>query len=394
MKSLFTQKTEKLQALLSDVSELKRELKLRKNARIVLKNYQKGIDWAPFPMVALLVVNEQCNQRCLVCDVGRRVESSYYYTRHFKGKGVMSQETFRAVVDSVKKRDSELWFLATEPLLYPHLFWAIDYAANCGVVTQLTTNGYLLPEKAEELVQRGIKRICLSIDGYCAEQHDYIRGCPGSYERVMSGLVKLVEAKRRMGRKTPAIFVNTVINQWNFDSLTRIVRSLVDYEIDGINLAHLQFLTQEAARAHNERFGQFPVSARNVSLCGREKIDPHILYGQMQAVKAEYKGLRVTQVPDLKTVEDFRRYYREPDKYIEGYRICYMPWRYPHILADGDVVVNYECFSKPLGNINRESLADIWNGEGFRSFRAFIRKQGGSTQACWRCPMISCGYKL
>lgn len=394
MKSLFAQKLEKLKTLVSDVSELKREFKLRRNARIVLKNYQEDIDQAPFPMVVLLVVNEHCNQRCLVCDVGRQIESSYYYNHYFKGKGVMSQETFKAIIDSVKKKDSELWFLATEPLMYPHLFWAIDYASSYKVVTQLTTNGYLLPENAQRIVQSGIKRVCLSIDGYYARQHDYIRGCAGSYGRVIAGLEKLIEFKKRMGKKKPAIFINTVINQWNFDSLTKIVKSLIGYEIDGINLSHFQFLGQEMADAHNSHFRQFPVSARNVSHCDREKIDPHILYDQMQAVKNNYKGLRITQAPALKTIDDFKRYYQQPDKYIEGYRICYMPWRYPHILANGDVVVNYECFSKSLGNVNRENLEAIWNGEGFQDFRSLIRKQGGSTQACWRCPMISCGYKL
>ena len=394
MKTLFRHKLEKLLPLLTNFTELRREMCIRLNAMRVAKGYQQGKTTASFPRVVLLVVNEYCNQRCRICDIGRRDESSFYYRKHFKDKGVMSRETFKAVINSIKDNKTELWLLATEPLLYPDLFWAIKHAASYGLDLQLTTNGYLLPEMADRLVEAGLKRVSLSIDGHCAKIHDYIRGCSGTHQRVMSGLKKLIDAKKRLKTKRPYIYVNTAISQWNFDSLEKIVELLHPYDIEGIVLSHLQFLTEEMALEHSRVHKEFPITGRNILNIDRRMINPDVLYRQLVEIGKKYKKYRINTTPDLKTIEEIRRYYFQPQKSMEGYSICYMPWRYPHILANGDVVVNYECFNTPMGNINKQSLSDVWNGDIFKRFRKFIIENKGSTSACWRCPMIYCGHKL
>ncbi len=394
MKKLYIQKTKKILSMLFSPYELKREILVRANAVKVARNYRKQRDRAPFPSVVLLAVNEVCNQRCLVCDLGSKEEASFYYQAHFKGKGTMTKETFKSVVDSVKKYKSEIWFLATEPLLYPHLFWAIEYACSFGIKTQLTTNGFLLPEMAEKLVKSGLKNICLSVDGHTDSLHDFIRGCPGAYEKVIMGLNKIIEAKKRLNKKRPYIFVNTVINQWNYDSLEKIVESLCKYDIDGIVLSHLQFLTEKIAQIHSDAHKEFSVTARNVFQNDKNKVNPHTLFDKISGIRKKYKHFRINMTPNLKSLNDIVKYYSNPDKPVDGYNICYMPWRYPHILANGDVIVNYECFNKPMGNINEQDLYSIWNGDKFRHFRRFIMANNGATPACFRCPMIYCGYKL
>ncbi|MDP3731912.1 MAG: radical SAM protein [Candidatus Omnitrophota bacterium] len=380
--------------MLSAPSEFRKEINTRLNALKVLLNYKSGNDIAPFPGIVILVMNEHCNQRCRICDIGRRVESSFYYNSHFKNKGVMSRETFMAIVDSLKGHGSEIWFLAAEPLIYPDLLWAIDYASSCGIDSQITTNGFLLPDMVEDLARKGIKRICLSIDAYSEELHDFIRDCPGSYRRVIDGLEMLIAAKKRLNKKRPYIFINTAISQWNYDSLGKLIEKLSSYDIDGIILSHLQFLTEEAAALHTKTHQDFAVTGRNIQYSGREGIKIEVLFREIMAIKKKYGKYRINITPPLETLEEMKVYYHCPDKYVNGHNICYMPWRYPHILANGDVVVNYECFSKTMGNINEQKLDSIWNGDRFRSFRRFIRKNSGSTPACWRCPMIYCGYKL
>ncbi len=50
---------------------------------------------------------------------------------------------------------------------------------------------------------------------------------------------------------------------------------------------------------------------------------------------------------------------------------CYMPWQQMVIGADGEVVPccyygAYGSAHPPCGNVNRQSILDIWNGEGYR----------------------------
>jgi radical SAM protein with 4Fe4S-binding SPASM domain len=60
------------------------------------------------------------------------------------------------------------------------------------------------------------------------------------------------------------------------------------------------------------------------------------------------------------------------------------PWETAHVLANGDVVACEVHDREPLGNLARQSLAEIWHGEAYREFRA--RFHAGSLEECRRCP--------
>jgi len=197
-----------------------------------------------------------------------------------------------------------------------------------------------------------------------------------------------------MHKSKPHIFVNVAINQWNYDSLEKLVSLLVPCDIEGINLSHLQFLTHEMAEVHNRKHHEIPLTGHNVSCSDHRKIDAEILWKELGLINNKYGKYRINMNPKLETKEDLFTYYHHPEKAVKDYTTCYMAWRSPHILANGDVVLAYLCFANSMGNINNKDLKEIWNGEEFIKFRKFIRDNKGSTPACWRCSLIYCGYKL
>jgi radical SAM protein with 4Fe4S-binding SPASM domain len=66
------------------------------------------------------------------------------------------------------------------------------YARAYGLPCALATNGTLIDrDVAARLVDSGIRRVSVSLDGSDAATHDAFRGIPGSFERALEGIAHL-----------------------------------------------------------------------------------------------------------------------------------------------------------------------------------------------------------
>ncbi len=71
-----------------------------------------------------------------------------------------------------------------EPLYRSDIFQLAKYATDKGLRVALATNGTLVTkEVARKIVDAGVKRVSISLDGADAETHDSFRGIPGAFER-------------------------------------------------------------------------------------------------------------------------------------------------------------------------------------------------------------------
>ncbi len=76
-----------------------------------------------------------------------------------------------------------------EPLLRPDIFDLARAGRALGLRMVMAPNGTLLtPETAKRLVESGIERISISLDGAGPEIHDRFRGVPGAFEAALSGI--------------------------------------------------------------------------------------------------------------------------------------------------------------------------------------------------------------
>jgi radical SAM protein len=78
-----------------------------------------------------------------------------------------------------------------EPLMRPDIFDIAAYGTQRGLRMAVSPNGTLLTREAvSNLVEAGVKRISVSIDGSTAGRHDAIRGVPGAFDEAMAGLAR------------------------------------------------------------------------------------------------------------------------------------------------------------------------------------------------------------
>lgn len=339
--------------------------------------------YAPPPNVIYLSVNSICNARCKMCDVGQRVAESMFYKNLICDKfPQLAIERLKRLIDEVKNFKPLIAIISTEPLLYPDLIEFIEYAVKNDVPVQVTTNGILLPKFAKKFVEIGLQKLFVSMDGP-KNIHNEIRGIPDIFERATEGMRIIRDEKKRLNKKYPSVNINYTISNYNYHCLDEFIESVSDLDIDTITFSHLNFVTEEMAKIHNEKFGECigRATAASISMIDPSKVDIKILAEELEKVRKRKAELLFA--PEIFTVEELDDFYNKPFKIIKSDR-CKIVWNAAQILADGSLTPSTRCFEVKLGNINETSFLKAWNGEKMREFRKQLKKHK-LFPVCTRC---------
>lgn len=120
------------------------------------------------PYVLFVDPSSACNFRCTFCPTGDR----QLIRETGRWQGAMDFDLFRKIIDDLKEFESPIKVLRLykdgEPLMNKRLPEMIRYAKESGRVDAVdtTTNGSLLtPERSLKLVDAGLDRINISVDG-------------------------------------------------------------------------------------------------------------------------------------------------------------------------------------------------------------------------------------
>ncbi len=135
-------------------------------------------------------VTDRCNFSCVYCK-------SADPKNYFPHRDLLSWDEFlRLTRVLVGLGIRKVRVTGGEPLLRDGV---VEFIGELGRMKGLddvavTTNGYLLPEKAEALVAAGSPRITVSLDSMDPAKFARMTRTPASYEKVMAGLDAAVEA--------------------------------------------------------------------------------------------------------------------------------------------------------------------------------------------------------
>ena len=103
-----------------------------------------------------------------------------------------------------------------EPLLRPDIFQIASYGSQKGLRMVMAPNGTMIDaHNAQRMVEAGIQRISISLDGADAASHDRFRGVEGAFEAALRGI--------RHARDAGLEFqINTTVTQSNLGQIARI----------------------------------------------------------------------------------------------------------------------------------------------------------------------------
>ncbi len=138
------------------------------------------------PRLIFWEVTKGCNLRCIHCRATATELSSPNDLPTAKALDIIKQ---------VSQLSSPILVLSGgEPLFRADIFELAAYARDCGLRVALATNGTQVDhDVARQIVDAGVRRVSISLDGADAATHDAFRGIPGAFEEALRGLRNLKE---------------------------------------------------------------------------------------------------------------------------------------------------------------------------------------------------------
>lgn len=180
------------------------------------------------PPTVYIELTDICNLDCSMCDRGGMTRES----------GMMDMALFRMIVDNAVEIGVPALKLNRfgESLLHPHLIEMIRYCKKRGVHwVYFTSNGTLLTEeKSRELILSGLDSITFSFDGATKETYERIRG-RAKYEEVKKNIMTFLELRKRLGKGSPRVVINTILSRDTKDEIYDVFR-LWGPHVDRINV--------------------------------------------------------------------------------------------------------------------------------------------------------------
>ena len=342
-----------------------------------------GMDLTPPPpSTVYVIINRACNLRCKMCDVGQQARDRQFYKIMSPSDGqALDLAALRKLIEDVRSFRPTIAVTSTEPLLFSGLFDFATEVRAAGMDFQLTTNGLLLPEHAQDVVDSGVTSVWVSLDGP-ADVHNAIRGHPESFQRAVEGLRKIREISPRGGGGVQ-LCVNYTYSNHNATALTALLESLADVGVDAVVASHMNYVTEAMAADHNAAHGSFcEATAGSIGEADPSAVDVGAMWADIQAARGRSWPFSLSFGPDLdeQGLTDFYRH----GEVVVGPPRCRAPWTMAQLAANGDWVVSTRCFVKVMGNLREETFGQTWHGRPYREFRAWLRDTAISP-ACRRC---------
>ncbi len=109
-----------------------------------------------------------------------------------------------------------------DPMMRKDVFEIAKYGTDLGFRMVMSPCGKLMTDNTvQKMLNAGIKRISISIDGATAESHDRFRRVPGAFSEAMKG----IDAAGRNGLEFQ---INTTVTEQNVHELSRILKLAIE----------------------------------------------------------------------------------------------------------------------------------------------------------------------
>src|SRR5579863_5598637 len=162
------------------------------------------------PRLIFWELTKGCNLRCIHCRASATELSS---------PDDLSTDTAKEIIDQIAEVSNPILVLSGgEPLYRKDIFELARYGTAKGLRVALATNGTLVTKAvAQKIVDSGVKRVAISLDGADAATHDTFRGIPGAFDAAITGFRNLKDFGM-------SVQINTTIARHNAHQLPQVLQ--------------------------------------------------------------------------------------------------------------------------------------------------------------------------
>ena len=289
--------------------------------------------------------------------------------------GFMSDQTFKRVAEGLRAITPvpKVFFGGVgEPLFHPQIQSMVSAVKQLGAEVELITNGLLLDEQtAEWIVNLGVDRIWVSIDGASPESYADVR-LGDALQLVLENVLGLMRKRIRRELVSPALGVAFVAMKRNIADLPNVIalgRKLgADYFSISNVLPHTPALRDEVLYRDSLFYAGTPSNTYN------NTIDlPRMDFSQeTSAILAEIlngSGKIAVSGKQLNLGDDTCPFVRKGSISIrwDGEASPCLPLMHTHTSYIEEIIRTTHAWS--VGNINDQTLTGLWNQAAYRDLR-------------------------
>jgi len=244
------------------------------------------------------------------------------------------------------------------------LLWAdsrfggeLDFVESMNIPFHIDTNGVCLtPEVSERLCRDKLGSLNISLDA--AREDTYRRVRKGSLPlaEVTANIAALMRARAAAGQTFPVSMSFTIMRS-TLEEWPEFLRMAAGLGVDLVIARHLEAFTPEM----------------EAESCWHDQAAFNAMRPQIEALAAEL-GITATIPPAFSGTPH------------SGRGLCTVPWHSAVVLGNGDVAAC--CVpGMEMGNLNEQSLEEIWNGPRYQELRATVNT-AHPQPVCAACPMF------
>lgn len=331
-----------------------------------------------FPKTVWIVPTTRCNTRCRTCE--------HYYKESGED---MSPEVFARIESEVLDHVRRVHLVgAGEPLISKIFPQMLEACFRRKIKVFFITNTIALTEELIRLLVRNDAEIMVSIDGATAGTYNAIRPFI-KFDRLLAKLQLIKDIRAQHPGNQFKLYTNTVVMQRNLPELAQMVELAHTYAVDSAIFsdyiphevhpdfnAEMPFMFPELIRAN---------APQAIALARKYQLNYEMpAYYQLlctdaaQAAPAPQADQEAPPRPDAAR----QKHAFAPKEFIFPQK-CRMLWTHSNLLVNGDVS---SCCTTDrfLGNLLKDSFADIWNGPLYQEARQLIQTNNPPSD-CKRC---------
>jgi MoaA/NifB/PqqE/SkfB family radical SAM enzyme len=351
----------------------------------------------------LLDTTNRCNLRCIMCHFTYR--SAQDATR---------QEWTPAFLDRVEQevfphaRHVQV-SLGTEPLMWKHFPGLLDALQRARVpYVEMITNGQLLTEGlARKIVQSGMTRVQISLEGATRETYEAIR-VGGRFDRLIRNIRMLDAARKSVCSRIPHLQFNVTLMRRNAHEVEDILRLGHDLGVQDLDFRHLILhddldLDHESFLHDRAGFNRLMARVQSLARTLGMKINMAPPDFQLETAHSPEDGpadpaqLPVSPAfsprpdPDDPLARPMAPLSTTPGSVPppvpEDAPLCWAPWRQIFLRFDHQVVpCPFWYTPETMGDLRHHSFLEIWEGSAYRRLRKeLLTRDYGAN--CRNCPL-------
>ncbi len=356
-----------------------KKIRLFKRYQWVARRKNDPAAIVPPPLAYAVVLTWRCNLHCIQCmQWGKAgwIKSADHQLQTQE----LSWPILRKLVEDTSTTHPFYIFLGGEPLLYPHFGELAELLRSKKVFGYICTNGTSLDRWASAIEHNPYLVFTVALDGL-EKTNDKIRGA-GVYEKVTRN-IRLLKSLRR-----PAyVGIEHTVLPENTAGMHEFCAAMAKTGVDWVVFNLLWFISDSQARHYEtvmqSHFGVSPTSHRGYRM--PYPIDRAMFIEQYRRIESQRWPMQVSWQPHLADPRAINAYIDTPE-IPTGADFCYKPWVRMDVTPDAKVVETKHFPDLVLGDLQRQDMRAVWNGEPYRHFRKYISQQ--LLPVCSRCSAL------